>query len=69
MRKRLVNILALGIKELFSIGADPVMDRFRNRQPPKQCRSSAVSRALHEKLRKDLRNVIGLYNREWQIRS
>ena len=25
MRKRLVNILALGIKELFSIGADPVM--------------------------------------------
>ena len=32
-------------------------------------RSSAVSRALHEKLRKDLRNVIGLYNREWQIRG
>ena len=28
------------------------MDRFRNRQPPRQCRSSAVSRALHEKLRK-----------------
>jgi hypothetical protein len=27
------------------------------------------SRALHEKLRKDLRNVIGLYNRERQIRD
>src|SRR5262245_5799364 len=45
------------------------MDRFRNRQPRGQCRSSAVSSALHEELPKKLRNVIGLYNGEWQIRD
>ena len=46
-----------------------IMDWLRNCRLPGHGRSSAVPRALHEKLRKELRGVIGVCDREGQLRD